>query len=227
MTTRQTVVDRLIEIARSQVGTGQQFINNVKYNTSYYGHEVSGEEFKWCVVFLWWCMQKAKIPMSIFPKSASVFAVRDWFDEPRRKRFFPTPTTPLRGDLAIYSYSHIGLVVDVMSNGTMLTVEGNQADAVRKVIHDLSESTIAGYCRPAYHMVEEDDMTPEQAKQLEAIFQGLTVKGTTSPEETVNLMFDRIKKIEAALVVPGTTSAEESFNMLFERIREIHKKVVG
>ena len=74
--------------------------------------------------------------------------------------------------------------------------------------------------------LEEEDMTGEQAKQLEAIFKGLTVQGTTSPEETVNLMFDRIKKIEAALTVPGTTSAEDSFNLLFARVRDIHKKVV-
>jgi hypothetical protein len=73
---------------------------------------------------------------------------------------------------------------------------------------------------------EEEDMTGEQARQLEAIFRGLTVQGTSSPEETVNLMFDRIKKIEAALTVPGTTSAEDAFNLLFARIREIHKKVV-
>ena len=75
-------------------------------------------------------------------------------------------------------------------------------------------------------MTQGDDMTGEQAKQLEAIFKGLTVQGTTSPEETVNLMFDRIKKIEAALTVPGTTSAEDSFNLLFARVRDIHKKVV-
>jgi hypothetical protein len=73
---------------------------------------------------------------------------------------------------------------------------------------------------------EEEDMTGEQAQQLEAIFRGLTVQGTSSPEETVNLMFDRIKKIEAALTVPGTTSAEDAFNLLFARVREIHKKVV-
>lgn len=226
MAARQPVVDRLIEIARSQVGTARKPTNKVKYNTSYYGHEVSGEEFKWCVVFLWWCMQKAGIPMSVFPKSASVFAVRDWFKEPQRDRFFPTPTTPLVGDLVIFSYSHIGLVVDLMADRKMLTIEGNQGDAVRKVVHKLNESTIAGYCRPAYHMAEENDMTPKQAQQLEAIFQALTVPGTSSPEETVNLMFERIRNIEAAINVPGSSSAEEAFNKLFERVREIHQKVV-
>jgi len=74
-------------------------------------------------------------------------------------------------------------------------------------------------------IAQEDEMTEEQARQLNAIFQGLTVQGTASPEETVNLMFDRIKKIEAALIVPGTTTAEEAFNKLFDRVRNIESMV--
>ena len=52
MSSRSEVVDRLIETARGQVGTARRPINNVKYNTSYYGVEVSGKQFKWCVVFI-------------------------------------------------------------------------------------------------------------------------------------------------------------------------------
>ena len=68
-------------------------------------------------------------------------------------------------------------------------------------------------------------MTEEQARHLKAVFDGLTVPGTTSPEQTVNLMFQRIKNIEAAINVPGTTSAEEAFNKLFERVRNIENMV--
>jgi hypothetical protein len=53
------------------------------------------------------------------------------------------------------------------------------------------------------------------------VFDGLTVPGTNSPEQTVNLMFQRIKNIEAALTVPGTKSAEEAFDLLFARVRNI------
>ena len=53
------------------------------------------------------------------------------------------------------------------------------------------------------------------------MFDGLTVPGTNSPEQTVNLMFQRIKNIEAALTVPGTKSAEEAFDLLFARVRNI------
>ena len=60
---------------------------------------------------------------------------------------------------------------------------------------------------------------------LEAIFKGLTVPGTSSPEETVNLLFQRVKNTEAAINVPGTTSAEEAFNKLFERVRNIENMV--
>lgn len=164
MTARERVVNELIKTARGQVGTTRKKINNVKYNTSYYGHKVSGEEFKWCVVFLWWCMQVCNVPMSVFPKSASVFAVRDWFKE--RNRFFPVPTKPMKGDLVIFSYSHIGLVAQLLPDKQILTIEGNQADAVRKVTHSRSETTIAGYCRPAYHMVQEVDVTEAELRKV-------------------------------------------------------------
>ena len=68
---------------------------------------------------------------------------------------------------------------------------------------------------------EDDDMTPEQARQLEAVYKALIVPGTISPEQTVNLMFERIRAIEDAMTVPGTTNAEEAFNILFARVRHI------
>jgi Glycosyl hydrolases family 25 len=55
-------------------------------------------------------------------------------------------------------------------------------------------------------IAQEDDMTGEQARQLEAIFQ-------------------RVKNIEAAIIVPGTTSAEQAFNLLFARVRNIENMV--
>jgi hypothetical protein len=49
-------------------------------------------------------------------------------------------------------------------------------------------------------VTEGDDMTDEQARQLNAIFQGLTVQGTTSPEETINVLFKRIREIHHKIV---------------------------
>ena len=108
-------------------------------------------------------------------------------------------------------------------NGSGAQAERYADDAMEKLA--TWRSRLGGSPGMAMFVQEEEDMTDEQARQLDAIFKGLTVQGTSSPKETVDLIFQRIKKIEAALIVPGTKSAEESFNMLFERIRNINRWV--
>lgn len=146
--TRQTTIERLRAIERAQLGVEEAppKSNNVKYNTDYYGRPESGENFKWCVVFQWWCFQKAEIPTSIFPKSNRVFAVRDWFKQ--RNRFFPTPMV---GDLVIFSRSHIGFVEKLLDRDRIQTIEGNSQNAVRRHIYPARAPGIEGYCRPQYH----------------------------------------------------------------------------
>lgn len=216
MTTRETVVKCLVDTARSQVGTARAPINSVKYNTSYYGHPVSGPEFKWCVVFIWWCMQKCRIPMSIFPKSASVFAVRDWFKD--RGRFFRAPTTPRIGDLVIFKYSHIGLVVQLIPDGKMLTVEGNQDDAVRKVIHGLNESEIEGYCRPAYHMMEAD-LTKDELLDALSSSRGQEILRKAVSAEVTHVLRVAVGPDD------GLTPASRYFDGLGNNVEAIKKKV--
>ena len=74
-------------------------------------------------------------------------------------------------------------------------------------------------------MTQGDDMTEEQAHQLEAVFKGLVVEGSASPAETVDKMFQRMKRIENAMIVPGTGTAEQAFNKLFEQIQDIQEMV--
>ena len=33
--------------------------NKVKYNTAYYGREVSGRAYPWCMAFVWWVFREA------------------------------------------------------------------------------------------------------------------------------------------------------------------------
>jgi hypothetical protein len=107
-------------------------------------------------------------------------------------------------------------------NGSGPAAERYADDAMRRLaawrsrLGGSSTATVAAAMAPP-----EEDLTKEQARQLKAIFDGLTVSGTASPTETVDQMFQRLKRIEAALTVPGTTSAEEAFNLLFARVRNI------
>jgi CHAP domain len=161
---RKTVIDRLTEIEGGEAdksaagvpGTFRTEPNNVKYNTWYYGHAVSGDQFKWCVVFQQWCFWKADIPRSVFPwfDPPNVFKVRDWFKG--RQRFFDRPMV---GDLVIFSRSHIGFVEELVSQDRIQTIEGNSGDRVSRHFYPIGAEGIEGYCRPEYHQVKEGGLS--------------------------------------------------------------------
>ena len=46
-------LSKVLEVARGELGVTEEPVNKVKYNTAYYGREVSGKDYAWCVVFLW------------------------------------------------------------------------------------------------------------------------------------------------------------------------------
>ena len=155
------VVQRLREIERAELDVRRiGHTNDVKYNTAYYGYRVSsssGELYAWCVVFQWWCFQKAGIDTSIFPKGNNVFATRDWFKAPPRKAFFHKPKV---GDLVIYKESHMGFVEKLLSDNRIQTIEGNFGNKVTMRKHRFDDPAIDGFCRPDYSKVKDPDRSP-------------------------------------------------------------------
>jgi hypothetical protein len=166
---RLEIVRNVRKVEANQVGIAERPVNDVKYNTAYYGHRVSDgipphTSYAWCVVFQWWCFQKAGIPTSVFPKSANVFAVRDWFKN--KRRFYKTPMV---GDLVIFSISHIGFVQKLLEGGRIQTIEGNSGDAVRRHTYQANDPGIQGYCRPEYHKVTDLGPPPPGGKTEEIV----------------------------------------------------------
>jgi N-acetylmuramoyl-L-alanine amidase len=68
---------------------------------------------------------------------------------------------------------------------------------------------------------EEADLTGDEHKWLEAIYQGMVVPGTTSVSESFEKLFNRVKAIEDAVGVPGTTTPQQSFEILYRRIQRL------
>jgi len=168
---RLAMVQSVRAIEEGELGTAERPGNNVKYNTAYYGHPVhdgtpAGVTYAWCVVFQWWCFQKAGIPTSVFPKANNVFAVRDWFK--RKTRFYHTPMT---GDLVIFAESHIGFVEKLLEGNRIQTIEGNTGNAVRRHTYKANDPGIQGYCRPEYHKVTVPP--PPTDEKTEAIVRAL------------------------------------------------------
>ena len=56
-------VNDILKIARAEIGTKESpsGSNKVKYNTWYYGREVSGSAYPWCAAFTSWVLDKCGI----------------------------------------------------------------------------------------------------------------------------------------------------------------------
>ena len=120
--------EAVLAIAAWQVGVLESPAgsNKVKYNTAFYGREVSGRAYPWCMAFIWWVFREAGF--NLYKTAGCSAFVR------RYKAFSPgqVVTGGYRpGDIVFFDFSgsrkkteHVGLVVSV-SGATVTTIEGN------------------------------------------------------------------------------------------------------
>lgn len=157
---------QVIERAKGELGVTEYppNSNNVKYNTWYYGHEVSGASYPWCAVFISWLFRSEQ---SLCPKTASCVNMLTYFQQ--RDQLVKTPQP---GDIVFFKYStnsrktnHVGLVISVSDGGKIInTIEGNtsqtSADNGGKVMQRNRYKNIVAYARPSYSGTTSTNMSP-------------------------------------------------------------------
>lgn len=130
--------------------------NKVKYNTAYYGKEVRGSAFAWCMVFVWWVFSQAGFNLY---KTASCTAFVNRYRTFSPRQIVTGDYKP--GDIVFFDFSgarkstvHCGIVTDV-SGSTVTTIEGNtgtssdaNGGAVMRRQRDVKLITLA--VRPGY-----------------------------------------------------------------------------
>ena len=173
----------VIKIAKSYVGTKESpaYSNNVIFNTHYYGHEVSGGNYSWCVVFVWDIFRMAGAS-NLFcdgRKTAWVDTVRDWA---KSKGLVVSKDNGRHGDLAIFDWNHngsgdhIGFIDAKNADGSYQTCEGNtsgdnNSNGGEVQIRTRYPSEIMMIIRPKYE--------PEEIKPIP---EPTTNKGVTNVE---------------------------------------------
>lgn len=103
--------------------------NKVKYNTAYYGREVSGSNYPWCCAFVWWLFKECDASDMFYggKKTASCTTLMNYY---KKKDQFST--TPKVGSLVFFNWGkgstakHIGIVTAITTTGVK-TIEGNTA----------------------------------------------------------------------------------------------------
>lgn len=96
-------VSKLLQVAEKEIGVKEypKNSNNVKYNTEYYGREVSGDNYRWCMVFIWWCFKEVNMSDAFYggKKCASCTTVRDF----HKDKVITSGYKP--GDIIFYNFN--------------------------------------------------------------------------------------------------------------------------
>ena len=156
---KTATVKDLIAVARTQIGTKESPAgsNKVKYNTWYYGREVSGASYPWCMVFVQWCC--AQVGVELPTRTASCTALMN----AAKKAGMWVTSDYQPGDIAIYDWGgdkvpdHCGIITQTLPNG-YLAIEGNTAAGNDSNGGEVMERTrpaksILGAVRPVYAVV--------------------------------------------------------------------------
>lgn len=166
-----TNVEKILAAARNEIGVKEYPANSnkVKYNTWYYGKEVSGEKYPWCAAFQCWLFNQVGMSKLFYDgeKTAYCPALETWA---RKNNMWKT--TGQKGDLILFDFTgkgeagHIGIVEEVNSS-QYTTIEGNTSSssnsnggAVER--RKRSGSTIRGFIRIKYENVSNEQNTSAQ-----------------------------------------------------------------
>lgn len=165
----------IIDYAISQIGVKEtpSGSNKVKYNTWYYGKEVSGSAYPWCAVFCCYVFNKCNASKLFYggKKSAYCPTIENYYKSIGR---YYSKTEGKAGDLCLMDFgkgraSHIGIVEKRNTDGTYTVIEGNTSTSsndnggcvMRRV---RSTSVIRGFCRPKYDTENTIQTTAKYSK---------------------------------------------------------------
>lgn len=144
--------DKMLEVARAQVGYREGDNNATKYG-AWYGLDRQ----PWCAMFVAWCAAQAGVLEGTIPKMAYVPDMVAFYRLLGRYRSRDA-YQPKVGDLIFFgSSSHVGIVDDVATD-EVITIEGNTSasgnssngDGVYRRRRKRTDSWIMGYAIPDY-----------------------------------------------------------------------------
>jgi hypothetical protein len=135
-----SVLSRLVNIALAEVGTREEGGNNKGKRIKEYQKAtwLEPDAWPWCAAFTAWLLQEwlkddeVVFALSIPPdkenewrcKDASAFGWEKWANA-KGLKVLPETAKAKAGDIVIFDFSHIGIVVADQVGVTIQTVEGN------------------------------------------------------------------------------------------------------
>ena len=194
--------ERILAVARGELGVKESPAgsNRVKYNTAYYGREVSGSKYPWCCAFLWWVFRQAGASglfygggKTAYCPTLLTFHKGQWVTDYRP------------GDVIFFNFSggktakHVG-ICEKWDGRTITTIdgntgEGNEANGGAVMRRARKKKYIVGAYRPAY---EEENAVDQ--KQFDEMMENWLARQADKPASG----WSRMPEAKAAGITDGT-----------------------
>ena len=153
--------DKVLNIARAEIGTEATNYKKCKYNTDFYGYVVSASWADWCAAFIWWIFNKAGAADMLYVKTAGCGVLGNAFYNRGRFKtsgykagdivFFHWSNDRSESVPITYTLDHVGIIEKVNADGSYTTIEGNTGGGNGAVMRRTRYAKdISGVARPDY-----------------------------------------------------------------------------
>ena len=215
-------VNELLTIARKQLSVCESpsGSNNVHYNTWYYGREVRGSAYPWCMVFVQWVFDQVGVKLPLRTASCGTLmnaakAAGCWVTAGFRP-----------GDVVIYDFpggadtDHCGIVEMELPDYGVQAIEGNtsqsgsQSNGGMVCRKNRPSKYIVGAVRPVFEpeQKEDDSMTKDEFKRLwQEVRKDLQDNDSSQYSQEA-----RTWAVQTGLIQGGSTLPDGSPNYMWE-----------
>src|SRR5918992_4349567 len=139
---------RMLAAAQAELGQAEQPPGSndspriAEYRTATAGSGLG----PWCAYFVSWAAQQARAPVGEQGQGfGAVSALYAWGE--RTGRALPAGARPQPGDIIVWGGRHIGIVENVLPDGSIQTIEGNSSDQVSRRTYGSDGGGATGYVR--------------------------------------------------------------------------------
>lgn len=202
--------ETVLAAARRELGTKESPANSnrVKYNTWYYGREVSGAAYPWCMVFVQWCFAQAGAAKLLPLRTASCGALM----RAAKKAGLWVEGDFRPCDVVIYDFpggadtDHCGIVESVRAAG-ITAIEGNtsqagsQSNGGEVCRKNRKYSLIVGAVRPKF---EEDEMDISKLTDAEVLQLGRRLQEVMGRQPVSPKLAAELQEAKALGVTDGS-----------------------
>lgn len=181
---------QVLDLAGSQIGIKATDIKRCKYNKWYYGADVSGSGYDWCLTFIQWIFNQLGASDMLYTKTANCGAQGQAFNNKGKLVksgykagdivFFHWDNDTSNWVSGVYSLDHVGIIESVNADGSVVTIEGNTGDTSNGEVMRRTRKANVISCagRPDYAV--DDNSSESEVETVEITMQVISKSNKTN-----------------------------------------------